>query len=73
MKFNINFLINFGQDKLEYFTEYNNDKISISSPNNKNTNFNLYSNIQLNPFYFNGKLIIKNKNVQQIIDNIFQI
>ncbi len=71
MKFNINSLINFGQDKLEYFTEYNNDKISISSPNNKNTNFNLYSNIQLNPFYFNGKLIIKNKNVQQIIDNIF--
>ena len=71
IKFNINSLINFGQDKLEYFTEYNNDKISISSPNNKNTNFNLYSNIQLNPFYFNGKLIIKNKNVQQIIDNIF--
>ncbi len=33
------------------------------------TNFNLDSKIQLNPFYFEGELEIKNKKVESIIDN----
>ena len=62
--------INYRQDKLEYNFQFNNQKIKISSPNNKNTNFNIESNIQLRPFYFNGSLMIKNKKVEKIIDNL---
>ena len=61
--------INYRQDKLEYKFQFNNQKIKISSPNNKNTNFNIESIIQLRPFYFNGSLMIKNKKVEKIIDN----
>ena len=61
--------INYRQDKLEYNFQFNNQKIKISSPNNENTNFNIESNIQLRPFYFNGSLMIKNKKVEKIIDN----
>ena len=61
--------INYRQDKLEYNFQFNNQKIKISSPNNENTNFNIDSNIQLRPFYFNGSLMIKNKKVEKIIDN----
>ena len=49
------------KDKMEYFIKYNDGKITISSPNKEKTNFNLDSKIQLNPFYFEGELIIKNK------------
>ena len=62
--------INYRQDKLEYNFQFNNQKIKISSPNNKNTNFNIQSNIQLRPFYFNGSLMIKNKKIEKIIDNV---
>ena len=50
----------YGQDKLEYNFQFNNQKIKISSPNNEKTNFDINSNIQLSPFYFTGSLIIKN-------------
>ena len=46
-------------------------KINISSPNKENTNFNLNSKIQLKPFYFDGELIIKNKKIENIIDNFY--
>ena len=36
----------------------------------KNTNFNIASKIQLNPLYFNGELVIKNKKIENVIDNI---
>ena len=59
----------YGQDKLEYNFQFNNQKIKISSPNNEKTNFDINSNIQLSPFYFTGSLIIKNKKIEKIIDN----
>ena len=61
--------INYRQDKLEYNFQFDNQKIKISSPNNGSTNFNIESNIQLRPFYFNGSLMIKNKKVEKIVDN----
>ena len=61
--------INYRQDKLEYNFQFNNKKIKIYSPNNEKINFNIDSNIELRPFYFNGSLMIKNKRVEKIIDN----
>ncbi len=61
--------IKYGSDKLEYNFQFDNQKIEISSPNKKDTNFNIDSKIQLKPFYFNGSLIIKNKKAEKIIDN----
>ena len=61
--------INYRQDKLEYNFQFNNQNIKIFSQNNEDTNFNIDSDIQLRPFYFNGNLIIKNKRVEKIIDN----
>ena len=57
-------------EKLEYKVEFNDDKIKISSPDNPNINFNVNSNIRINPFYFTGSLLIKNKKVENIIDYI---
>ena len=62
--------IEYFQDKLEYNYEFSNNKIKIISPNEKNTNFKVFSNIQLDPFYFNGSITIKNKKVEKIIDII---
>ena len=61
--------INYRQDKLEYNFQFNNQNIKIFSQNNEDTNFNIDSDIQLRPFYFDGNLIIKNKRVEKIIDN----
>ena len=58
----------FAQDKIEYEINFNKNIIEIISPNKKNTNFNINSKIQLNPFYFNGVIAIKNKKVEDIID-----
>ena len=62
--------IEYFQDKLEYNYEFSNNKIKIISPNEKNTNFKVFSNIQLDPFYFNGSITIKNKKVEKIINII---
>ena len=62
--------IEYFQDKLEYNYEFFNNEIKIISPSKKNINFKIFSNIQLNPFYFNGSITIKNKKVETIIDNI---
>ena len=58
------------QDKMEYNIQFQNGIIDISSPNNNKTNFNIKSRIQLNPFFFEGVLVIKNKKIENIIDNI---
>ena len=58
------------QDKMEYNIQFQNGIIDISSPNKNKTNFNIKSRIQLNPFYFNGSLTIKNKKIDNLIDNI---
>ena len=53
---------------MKYNFQFENDKINITSPNDENINFDLKSTIQLKPFYFDGKLIIKNKKIEHIID-----
>ena len=58
----------YAQDKLAYEINFDNNKIIINSPNLKNSNFNISSNISLKPFYFDGELIIKKKKVEKIID-----
>ena len=62
--------IEYMQDKMNYNIIFENDTISITSPTINKTNFNIDSNINLNPFYLNGELSIKNKKVEKIIDNI---
>ena len=62
--------ISYAQDKLEYEIQFNKNKINILSPKDKNINFNLNSEIQLKPFYFDGRLLIKNRKVEKIIDNL---
>ena len=47
---------------------FNKDKLAIRSPENKNINFNIDANILLNPFNLDGKLNIKNKKIEDIID-----
>ena len=68
-QFNGNSKITYFQDTLEYKFSYDNFEIKISSPNKKDTNFNLDGIIQLKPFYFDGELNIKGKKVEKIIDN----
>ena len=62
--------IDYAQDKLEYNIKFNNNKIKFISPNKKIQILILDSKIQLKPFYFDGELTIKNKKVENIIDNI---
>ncbi len=69
-KFKGNSKIYYLQEKLEYEINFSNNEILISSPNYEKTNFNLESKISLNPFYFDGIFIIKNKKIEKIIDNI---
>ena len=52
-----------------YNYRYNNGVIFINSPDEKNVNFKLNSNIQTNPFHFDGEIMIKNKKVEKVIDN----
>ena len=69
-KFNGQVKIDYLKDKLEYNFQFNNEKIIIKSPKNKKSNFNLDTEIQINPFFFTGDLLIKNKKVEKIIDDI---
>ncbi len=62
--------IEYIQDKLKYDIIFDNNTINIKSPTLDKTNFNIYSDINLNPFYLNGELTVKNKKVEKIIDNI---
>ena len=66
--FNIQSQINYIQEKMEYNLEYRNSKITVFSPNKEKNNFNVNSQINLNPFYFEGELQIKNKKLENIID-----
>ncbi len=62
--------ISYGKDKLKYEIQFNNNIINIFSPNEKNSNFNINSKIQLKPFFLEGELTIKNRKVEKIIDNL---
>jgi len=58
------------QDRLEYNLYNDNGIINLFSPSDKkNINFKIKSIIKLNPFYFDGSLLIKNKKIEHIIDN----
>ena len=61
--------ISYSQDRMIYNYTYDNGVISINSPDDKNVNFKLNSNIQTNPFHFDGEIIIKNKKIEKVIDN----
>ena len=69
-KFRGETLIETSNDKLNYKYTFNNHKIFIKSPDSKKFNFKLNSDINLSPFYFDGKLLISNKKVESLIDNI---
>ncbi len=62
--------IEYINNKLKYDIIYENNIINITSPSTDKTNFNIDSNINLDPFYLNGELTIKKKKVEKIIDNI---
>ncbi len=66
--FNIQSQINYIQEKMEYNFEYRNSKVTVFSPNKDKNNFNINSQINLDPFYFEGELQIKNKKLENIID-----
>ena len=68
--FNIQSEINYLQDKIEYNIEYRDRKVTVFSPIKEKNNFNLNSQINLDPFYFEGELKIKNKKIENIIDII---
>ena len=68
-KFKTQSEIVYSQDKLEYNLEYENGTINITSPDRKQINYNINSKIQFKPFYFDGTLKIKNKKIENIIDN----
>tara|TARA_B100000989_G_scaffold245958_1_gene193107 strand:+ start:4998 stop:6356 length:1359 start_codon:yes stop_codon:yes gene_type:complete len=61
--------ISYSQDRMIYNYTYDNGVISINSPDEKNVNFKLNSNIQTNPFHFDGEIIINNKKIEKVIDN----
>ena len=69
-KFSANAQILYSQDKLNYNILFDNNIIKINSPDKKNINFNINGNIQLEPFYFDGELAIKNKKIEDISENL---
>ncbi len=69
-KFIANTQILYSQDKLNYNILFDNNLIKINSPDKENINFNINGNIQLEPFYFDGELVIKNKRIEDISDNL---
>ena len=69
-KFKVLTSISILQDRLEYSLYNDNGIINLFSPSDKkNINFKIKSIIKLNPFYFDGSLLIKNKKIEHIIDN----
>ena len=55
---------------MQYNIQFENNIINISSQISKKTNFNINSKIQLNPFYFDGQLLIKNKKIEDLVDTL---
>ena len=68
--FNINTRIQYPQEKLEYNLNFKNNIINITSPDEDNINFKINSYIQLSPFFSNSELIISDKKIDTIIDNV---
>ena len=62
--------ISYANEKLKYNLKFYNNKIKINSPENEDINFNINADILLEPFYFDGRLKIKSRKVEKIIDNL---
>ena len=57
--FNGSSSIDFLNENISFNYKYENQKISINSPNEKNNQqIRFNSNIELNPFYFDGEIIV---------------
>tara|TARA_B100000989_G_scaffold114689_1_gene84284 strand:- start:858 stop:2228 length:1371 start_codon:yes stop_codon:yes gene_type:complete len=63
--------MSYSQSKMEYNLVFEDNIVKFISPKQKkNLNFILEGSAQLKPFYFNGKLLIKDKKIGLIIDNL---
>ena len=69
--FNGSSSIDFLNENVSFNYKYKNQKISINSPNEKNNQqIRFNSNIELNPFYFDGEIIFDQKKLSFISDTI---
>ena len=69
--FNGSSSIDFLNENISFNYKYKNQKISINSPNEKNNQqIRFNSNIELNPFYFDGEIIFDQKKLSFISDTI---
>ena len=69
--FNGSSSIDFLNENVSFNYKYENQKISINSPNEKNNQqIRFNSNIELNPFYFDGEIIFDQKKLSFISDTI---
>ena len=63
--------ISYSQNKMEYNLIFKDNIVKFISPKQKkNLNFIFEGRAQLKPFYFDGKLLIKDKKIEFIIDNL---
>ena len=70
-KFNGTSSIDFLNENISLNYKYENRKIKINSPNEKNNQqIRFNSNIELNPFYFDGEIIFEQKKLSFITDFI---
>ena len=69
--FNGSSSIDFLNENISFTYKYENNKININSPNeNNNQQIRFNSNIQLNPFYFDGEIVFEKKKLSLITDFI---
>ena len=69
--FNGSSSIDFLNENISFTYKYENNKININSPNEKNNQqIRFNSNIQLNPFYFDGEIVFEKKKLSLITDFI---
>ena len=69
--FNGSSSIDFLNENIFFTYKYENNKININSPNeNNNQQIRFNSNIQLNPFYFDGEIVFEKKKLSLITDFI---
>ena len=62
--------MSYSQNKMEYNLIFKDNIVKFISPKQKkNLNFIFEGKVQLKPFYFDGKLLIKDKKIDLIIDN----
>ena len=62
----------FLEENLDFDYSLSGDKITISSNKNKNQEIKIDSKIDMNPFYFKGKITFTNKDTELVIDNILK-